>query len=370
MRGARLFSLDELEEIVVHPPIKRFLQRWQPGDPAVYLGSLWAPPDRRGLHGHRAPLGASSLSGGSSHTAIAPHALVDAGGDTAPSGVAASGPVTNQKITVGNLPTGVTVRLYRQKGSIAAFYLVAQLPNNVSSTYTDNLPDGSVGRVAAGADPKHSRCSRGLVRLSARRRARESGDDERIPRRRPVGKPGLRRQGLDRRRSRQRCVSARPVGVYQQGHEQRRKRRRGPGDRDVEGQRRRKRGWITVDRSQLPACAPCASGGAPGENLAGDQHQHRGRNKRCNRQLVLAAGVLARSRRARLRPVLPPPDHGLLRQHHLDAGRVRQCCPHHQQDDASGRVDASHLPDAPDAGRCGADELLDTCGDVQRPGRW
>jgi len=39
--GARLFSLDELEEIVVHPPIKRFIQRWQPGDPAVYLGSLW-----------------------------------------------------------------------------------------------------------------------------------------------------------------------------------------------------------------------------------------------------------------------------------------------------------------------------------------
>ena len=42
VRGARLFSVDELEEIVVHPPIKRFLQRWQPGDPAVYLGSLWA----------------------------------------------------------------------------------------------------------------------------------------------------------------------------------------------------------------------------------------------------------------------------------------------------------------------------------------
>ena len=40
--GTRLFSLDELEEIVVHPPMKRFVQRWRPGDPAVYLGSLWA----------------------------------------------------------------------------------------------------------------------------------------------------------------------------------------------------------------------------------------------------------------------------------------------------------------------------------------
>jgi ADP-ribose pyrophosphatase YjhB (NUDIX family) len=42
VRGTRLFSLEELEEVVIHPPIKRFLQRWQPGDPAVYLGSLWA----------------------------------------------------------------------------------------------------------------------------------------------------------------------------------------------------------------------------------------------------------------------------------------------------------------------------------------
>ena len=37
----RLFALDELDGIVVHPPIQRFLQRWQPGDPAVYLGALW-----------------------------------------------------------------------------------------------------------------------------------------------------------------------------------------------------------------------------------------------------------------------------------------------------------------------------------------
>jgi len=41
--GHRLFALDELDGIVVHPPIQRFLQRWQPGDPAVYLGALWRP---------------------------------------------------------------------------------------------------------------------------------------------------------------------------------------------------------------------------------------------------------------------------------------------------------------------------------------
>jgi hypothetical protein len=28
---------------VLHPPIQRFLARWRPGDPVVYLGALWAP---------------------------------------------------------------------------------------------------------------------------------------------------------------------------------------------------------------------------------------------------------------------------------------------------------------------------------------
>jgi 8-oxo-dGTP diphosphatase len=43
VRGHRLFDTAELDGIVLHPPIQRFLRRWQPGDPAVYLGSLWAP---------------------------------------------------------------------------------------------------------------------------------------------------------------------------------------------------------------------------------------------------------------------------------------------------------------------------------------
>ena len=43
VRGHRLFLRDELDGIVVHPPIQRFLRRWQPGDPAAYLGALWAP---------------------------------------------------------------------------------------------------------------------------------------------------------------------------------------------------------------------------------------------------------------------------------------------------------------------------------------
>jgi 8-oxo-dGTP diphosphatase len=43
VRGHRLFGRDELETVVLHPPIHRFLSRWQPGDPPVYLGALWAP---------------------------------------------------------------------------------------------------------------------------------------------------------------------------------------------------------------------------------------------------------------------------------------------------------------------------------------
>jgi ADP-ribose pyrophosphatase YjhB (NUDIX family) len=43
VRGHRLFRLDELDGVTLHPPIQRFLRRWQPGDPAAYLGAMWTP---------------------------------------------------------------------------------------------------------------------------------------------------------------------------------------------------------------------------------------------------------------------------------------------------------------------------------------
>ena len=43
VRGHRAFLMRELESITLHPPIHRFLRRWQPGDPAVYLGEMWVP---------------------------------------------------------------------------------------------------------------------------------------------------------------------------------------------------------------------------------------------------------------------------------------------------------------------------------------
>ena len=38
----RLFELSELGDVDLRPPIGRFLSRWQPGDPFVPLGPLWA----------------------------------------------------------------------------------------------------------------------------------------------------------------------------------------------------------------------------------------------------------------------------------------------------------------------------------------
>jgi hypothetical protein len=41
VRGHRLVSADEMPSIDLRPPIHRFLERWQPGDPFVHLGELW-----------------------------------------------------------------------------------------------------------------------------------------------------------------------------------------------------------------------------------------------------------------------------------------------------------------------------------------
>jgi 8-oxo-dGTP diphosphatase len=43
VRGHRLFGVGDLDDVVLHPPIQRFLTRWRPGDPVVYLGPVWVP---------------------------------------------------------------------------------------------------------------------------------------------------------------------------------------------------------------------------------------------------------------------------------------------------------------------------------------
>jgi ADP-ribose pyrophosphatase YjhB (NUDIX family) len=41
VQGHRLFEPEELDGITIHPPIARFLRRYEPGDPCVYLGARW-----------------------------------------------------------------------------------------------------------------------------------------------------------------------------------------------------------------------------------------------------------------------------------------------------------------------------------------
>ena len=43
VRGHRLFHPADLDGLVMHPPIQRFLQEWRPGDPCRSLGGLWQP---------------------------------------------------------------------------------------------------------------------------------------------------------------------------------------------------------------------------------------------------------------------------------------------------------------------------------------
>jgi ADP-ribose pyrophosphatase YjhB (NUDIX family) len=43
VRGHRLFHPADLDGLVLHPPIHRFLREWRPGDPCTALGGLWQP---------------------------------------------------------------------------------------------------------------------------------------------------------------------------------------------------------------------------------------------------------------------------------------------------------------------------------------
>jgi Bacterial Ig-like domain/PASTA domain len=92
-----------------------------------------------------APTAASNgagLLGASGLTAYTyEYTLVDGNGETYPSTKSNTVSVNNGQIRIGNLPTGVTVRLYRQKGANAPFLRVVELVNNASATYDDNNPD-------------------------------------------------------------------------------------------------------------------------------------------------------------------------------------------------------------------------------------
>jgi hypothetical protein len=71
------------------------------------------------------------------------YTYVDAtGGETSPSPVSAALTWTDEWAEIDGLPTGVSIRLYRQCDS-GAFVRVADLPNNSSSTYFDEMDDAA-----------------------------------------------------------------------------------------------------------------------------------------------------------------------------------------------------------------------------------
>jgi hypothetical protein len=70
------------------------------------------------------------------------YTVVDAtGGETAVSATSIAATVAAQSITVGNLPTGVTIRLYRKTSGL--FTRVATIASNASATYSDNMDDAT-----------------------------------------------------------------------------------------------------------------------------------------------------------------------------------------------------------------------------------
>jgi ADP-ribose pyrophosphatase YjhB (NUDIX family) len=42
VRNVRLFSVRDLGDVDMRPPIQRFVEQWRPGDEFLYLGSRWA----------------------------------------------------------------------------------------------------------------------------------------------------------------------------------------------------------------------------------------------------------------------------------------------------------------------------------------
>lgn len=43
VREHRLFARAELGGVILHPPLRPFLEAWRPGAPCAYLGPLWVP---------------------------------------------------------------------------------------------------------------------------------------------------------------------------------------------------------------------------------------------------------------------------------------------------------------------------------------
>src|SRR3989304_3633004 len=83
-----------------------------------------------------------------------------AAGETLPGAESTSVNPSSQKVDLSNIPIGGTGtvgrKIYRQKDGTGDFKLVTTITNNVDTTYTDNIADGSLGATAPSDDTAHA----------------------------------------------------------------------------------------------------------------------------------------------------------------------------------------------------------------------
>ena len=240
------------------------------------------------------------------------YTLVDAnGGETAPSPSITASSVHFGEITVGNLPTGVTVRIYRDPttgNNNGPWKRVVELPNNASSTYLDNIPDTSLGALLPQSQTRTATfAGTGYYEWIPGNGNPTSLTSGNFPTPQPPS-PVFDGKGwvVDHAGGVSFAAGtwAITVKITSAGSADV---RRWPRHRDVEGGRLRRRRRLSARRpdvlvhSELPQQRPRRE---PERR----QHLHRRGDDDGDRQQPLAAGVQARSEPASVRPVLAPSD--------------------------------------------------------------
>ena len=89
------------------------------------------------------------------------YTLVDAGGETSPSTSATASAVTQGEVTVGNLPTSGTIRLYRSVSANGPWKRVVELTNS-SGSYVDDIADASLGSIMPQAQTRTTASAAGV----------------------------------------------------------------------------------------------------------------------------------------------------------------------------------------------------------------
>lgn len=139
------------------------------GDESIYYGDI----DQPGLP--TAPSGADSgVAGNPNGTYTYKVTFVTSTGETTPSSASGNVVVVNKKIDVSSIALGgegtTSRKLYRtEAGPGATWKLVTTISDNSTTTYTDNVADGSLGAAAPSSDTANAFliCTRGYSGTTA-----------------------------------------------------------------------------------------------------------------------------------------------------------------------------------------------------------